>query len=83
MGMGSVTQNHICLQLFLDARGNKKGIDAQFSMDEEKLAFPIREGYGEMDYKINYSEPHPDIIKTLETYSDCMEMYQQGLPDQL
>jgi transglutaminase-like putative cysteine protease len=67
----------------LDARGNKKGIDAQFSIDEEKLAFPIREGHGEKDYKLNYSEPHPAIIKALETYSDCMEMYQQGLPDQL
>lgn len=67
----------------LDARGNKKGIDAQFSIEEEKLAFPIREECGERDYLINYSEPHPEIIKTLETYSDCMEMYQRGLPDQL
>ncbi len=67
----------------LDARGNKKYIDAQFSIDKEKLAFPIREGYGEIDYKINYSEPHPDIIKTLESYTDCIMMYQLGLPDQL
>lgn len=67
----------------LDARGNKENIDAQFSIDEEKLAFPIREEYGEIDYKINYSEPHPDIIKTLESYTDCIMMYQVGLPEQL
>ena len=26
----------------LDARGNKEGVDARFSLDEECLAFPVR-----------------------------------------
>ena len=67
----------------LDARGNKQGIDAQFSIEEEKLAFPVREHYGEIDYRMNYAEPHPAIIRTLESYSDCILMYQDGLPAQL
>ncbi len=67
----------------LDARGNKEGIDAQFLIEEEKLAFPIREEYGEKDYLINFYEPHPDIVKTLEDNTDCMQMYQRGLPEQL
>lgn len=67
----------------LDARGNKLGIDAQFSVDEERLAFPIRSEYEEKDYSVNYSEPHPDIIKVLESNTDCKEMYQNGLPEQL
>lgn len=67
----------------LDARGNKEGINAQFSIEEEKLAFPIREEYGEKDYQINFCEPHPDIIKTLEDNTNCIEMYQRGLPEQL
>lgn len=67
----------------LDARGNKEGIDAQFSIDKERLAFPVREEYGEKDYEINYAQPHPVIIQTLETYSNAMEMYLGGLPEDL
>lgn len=67
----------------LDARGNKAGVDAQFSIDEEKLAFPIRTEYGEMDYTTNYHEPHPQIIKALEDNCDSLVMYENGLPDSL
>ncbi|WP_199621259.1 transglutaminase-like domain-containing protein [Paenibacillus alkalitolerans] len=67
----------------LDGRGNKEGIDAQFSIEEEKLAFPIRVDYGERDILINFYEPHPDIIKTLETYTNSMEMCERGLPEDL
>lgn len=67
----------------LDARGNKKGVNAQFSIDEEKLAFPIRSEFGEKDYADNYSEPHPAIIEVLENNTDCLVMYQNGLPDEL
>jgi transglutaminase-like putative cysteine protease len=67
----------------LDARGNKPGIDAQFSIHDEKLAFTIRTEYEEKDYMDNFAEPHPDIIKTLEVNDDCLIMYQNGLPEQL
>ncbi|AYB43140.1 transglutaminase-like domain-containing protein [Paenibacillus lautus] len=67
----------------IDARGNKEGINAQFSIEEEQLAFPIRVEYGEKDYATNYDEPHPDIIKTLEENNDCIQMYQKGLPEEL
>ncbi|WP_238323116.1 transglutaminase-like domain-containing protein [Gorillibacterium massiliense] len=67
----------------IDARGNKEGINAQFSIEEEKLAFPIRVEYREKDYLINYSYPHPDIIKTLEENTNCIQMYQKGLPEDL
>lgn len=67
----------------LDARGNKPGVDAQFLLGEERLAFPIREEYGEKDYLTNFSEPHPDIVQVLEKYHDCLEMYQHGLPTEL
>jgi transglutaminase-like putative cysteine protease len=67
----------------LDARGNKEGINAQFSINEEQLAFSVREEYGEKDYQFNYYEPHPDIITTLEDNSNCLEMVQKGLPVEL
>lgn len=66
----------------LDARGNKEGIHAQFSIEQERLAFPIRSHYDEKDYADNYAEPHLEIIQTLERYTDAMDMYH-GLPEKL
>ncbi len=67
----------------LDARGNKEGVDAQFSIETEKLAFPVRGEYGEKDYRINYDQPHPVIIQTLEKHDSAMTMYHRGLPEEL
>ncbi len=45
----------------LDARGNKPGVNAQFSLAEERLAFPIRKELGEFDSNIIYSEPTESV----------------------
>ena len=37
----------------LDARGNKKNVHAEFSIEEEHLAFPVRNEFGEVDYRNN------------------------------
>lgn len=52
----------------LDARGNKEGVNAQFSVDEEHLAFPIRAEKGEEDSGIVY--PNPDV-KILSALRGC------------
>lgn len=80
--LNTVYLNEIGKWIRLDARGNKEGVNAQFSTEEEKLAFPIREHYGEWDYDENYSQPPSEIIETLEKHTDCKEMYH-GLPDKL
>ena len=64
----------------LDARGNKEGVDAQFSLTEEKLAFPVNEQKGEVDYPIIYTEPHKYTMITLEQATNAMEMYKYHLP---
>ncbi|PWV95224.1 transglutaminase superfamily protein [Paenibacillus cellulosilyticus] len=69
--------------LRFDARGNKQGIQAEFSLQEEKLAFPIRQEYGEIDYPTIYAAPHPVTIETLRRNTDCLVMYQHGLPQVL
>lgn len=66
----------------VDARGNKEGVDAQFSLDEEKLAFAVRPEIGERNYMTNYAEPHEAIIGTLEKHTDSYMMYHQ-LPNEL
>jgi transglutaminase-like putative cysteine protease len=66
-----------------DARGNKPGVDAQFSVDDERLAFPIRAQYDEVDYRVNRATPHPVIVATLRTNDDAIEMYRKRLPSEL
>lgn len=67
----------------LDARGNKKGINAQFSVGEEKLAFSVQEGFDEKDYPVIYEKPHPKTIAVLEGHTDVLEMYKHHLPESL
>lgn len=48
----------------LDARGNRADVDAQFSMDNESLAFyPLEEG--EKDYPYIFSQPYKEVLKIL------------------
>lgn len=53
----------------LDARGNKDGINAQFSEDEEKLAYPIRSEYGELDYRYVFSKPNFLVVQAMKKYN--------------
>jgi len=67
----------------LDTRGNKPGIDAQFSIDEEKLAFTIQEELDEKDYLTIYVKPHHKTISTLKNHTNALEMYKYHLPESL
>ena len=64
-----------CRWIRLDARGNKDGGNAQFSLDEEILAFHIC-SEGEIDYYDNHAEPDQGLMKVLETSSDELHMSQ-------
>lgn len=67
----------------LDARGNKPGVNAQFSINEEYLAFPIREEFAEKDYPTIFVKPNPKTIKTLENHRHALDMYKYYLPEVL
>jgi len=67
----------------IDARGNKPGVNAEFDLERERLAFPIRSEYDEIDYPQLYADPHPAIVDTLLSNDDAIEMYLKGLPDRL
>lgn len=55
----------------LDARGNKKNVQAQFSTEEELLAFAVRPHLGEVDYKNNDSDLDRRLIEILDS-TDCV-----------
>jgi len=67
----------------LDARGNKPGVDAQFSLGEERLAFAVRPSCGEEDYGIIHVDPPSAITRALTAHEDCLVMYAQHLPTDL
>lgn len=58
----------------LDARGNKESVHAQFSIDEERLAFPVREEIGEIDYRDNNSDLDERLIRILQNSSNVLEI---------
>ena len=67
----------------LDARGNKEGVNAEFSIDKERLAFPIRAEYDEIDYKTVYAEPLQMTMDILEKSTDAIYMYLHSLPEKI
>ncbi|MCM3183768.1 transglutaminase-like domain-containing protein [Priestia megaterium] len=67
----------------LDARGNKEGVQADFSLKKEKLAFPANSIRGEIDYPVIYTKPHKKTMDVLSQYEDCLDMYLHYLPTEL
>jgi transglutaminase-like putative cysteine protease len=67
----------------LDARGNKTGINTQFSLYEEKLAFSVRTELNEFDYYTIFTKPNEKTINTLKNNTNCIEMYRNQLPTEL
>ena len=66
----------------LDARGNKEGVDAQFSVGEESLAFPIRPELGEMDDYTVYPNPDEKVLERLQKYETRPQLWE-NLPTEL
>lgn len=63
----------------IDARGNKSGVDAQFTPPQEALAFPIREAV-ERDLPEIWAEPLAVVVEALERYPSYDQVLA-NLPD--
>lgn len=66
----------------LDARGNKIGVNAQFSIETEQLAFPIRSELGEVDSLVVYPNPDIEVLRKLRRYKTRTELWK-NLPTEL
>jgi transglutaminase-like putative cysteine protease len=66
----------------LDARGNKEGVNAQFSVDKEQLAFPIRPELGEVDDYTVYPNPDKKVLERLQKYETRSQLWED-LPTEL
>ena len=69
-GLNAVYLSNKKKWLRIDARGNKLNVDAQFTGEDEKIAFPVRREYEETDYPTIYAALHPSIIRVFETYNN-------------
>ncbi|BFJ01079.1 MAG: transglutaminase family protein [Priestia megaterium] len=67
----------------LDARGNKEGVQADFSLKKEKLAFPVNPAQGEVNYATIYIKPRKETMDVLSQHEDCLDMYLHYLPTEL
>ena len=63
----------------IDARGNKEGVNADFTPPMEQLAFPIIVE-GEADFREIWSEPLSEVVSTLNRYK-TYEDVANNLPD--
>lgn len=66
----------------LDARGNKAGVNVQFSLETEQLAFPIRPQMGEKDGFTVYPAPDIKIVEKLRKIKTRSELLND-LPTEL
>jgi transglutaminase-like putative cysteine protease len=68
--------------LRLDPRGNKPGVHSEFSVDEEKLAYPIRPHWGEIDYPWVLVKPDASVIVAMRRAKDTGALFD-GRPSEL
>lgn len=58
----------------LDARGNKENVHAEFSLEDERLAFTVREELGEIDYHDNDWDLDKRLVRILAESSNALEI---------
>ncbi|MFC6021943.1 transglutaminase family protein [Plantactinospora solaniradicis] len=63
-----------------DPRGNRTGIDAQFRLGREQLAYPITNGSTGLDLPEVHVRPSPNVIAALRGARDALELCRAGLP---
>jgi transglutaminase-like putative cysteine protease len=83
-GLNAVYLKDLNRWIRLDARGNKPGLDAQFSIDEEKIAWPVNNELKEEDNPVIFKEPNQTVVEVLKKSNDRKELWMQwelGLRD--
>ena len=66
----------------LDARGNKEGVNAQFSLEKEQLAFHVRVEKGEEDGFVFYPDPDVKVLEKFRIHKTRTELWND-LPTEL
>lgn len=81
-GLNAVYFESIGRWVRLDARGNKEGVNADFSIEEERLAFPVRPWLGETDLPLILAKPDRAVLEALMKYPGT-ETLRANLPKRI
>jgi len=74
-GLNGIYLGSLDRWILLDARGNTCGIDAQFSVDEQKLAFSIDSSVGEFTCNTIFAAPLSAVVERLKKYTSRRELW--------
>ena len=65
-----------------DPRGNKPGVNAEFRLDDEQLAWPVRVELGEQDLPQVHVHPSANVVTALRGTTDILALANGGLPSE-
>jgi transglutaminase-like putative cysteine protease len=74
-GLNAVYLSSFDLWIRLDARGNKPGVTAEFSIEHEHLAWPVRPEFEEWDDPVVYAQPWPEVVNLLQSCRTRAELW--------
>lgn len=83
-GLNAVYLRDLKRWIRLDARGNKPGVDAKFSIEEEKIAWLVNRELGEEDNPLIFTKPNRVVVEVLIKSKNRKELGTQwdlGLRD--
>ncbi|MFS3128684.1 transglutaminase-like domain-containing protein [Nocardioides sp. Bht2] len=66
-----------------DPRGNKEGVNAQFSLADEQLAWNVDVELGDLDFPALFASPASSVVRVLRSSDDVLALYANGLPASL
>ncbi|HAZ49035.1 MAG TPA: ABC transporter ATP-binding protein [Cyanobacteria bacterium UBA11369] len=81
-GLNAIYLENLDKWIRVDARGNKQGVQAEFNIEKECLAFPVREELGESDYPIIYAKPNESVVAALRNIK-TLEALMVNLPQEV
>ena len=81
-GLNAVYLASMAKWVRVDPRGNMPGVDAQFSVDEERLAWPTDADAGEFIYETIFLDADRAVVEYLEGNDDLLASWT-NLPDTL
>ena len=73
-GLNAIYLESLDKWIRVDARGNKPGVNAEFNLEREVLAYPVREEDQEVDFPTVYSQPNEKVIAALRSSKNRQEL---------
>lgn len=74
-GLNGIYLSSLGKWIQVDARGNTRGINAQFSIVNEQLAFPMEDSAGEFIYDTLFAAPVSNVVSKLKKYDSRRELW--------